>query len=68
GLCGPGCCGGSYSAEGTVYFSPSGSLFGVSRVLLAAGIPIFPGLAVEAKLGVDAGGLSTLSLGWNLKF
>ncbi|MCX7750690.1 MAG: hypothetical protein N2320_03960, partial [Candidatus Bipolaricaulota bacterium] len=69
GLCGPACCGGSYSLEGTAYFAPTGSLFGLSRILLTGGVPLFPGFTVDLKLAADLlGGTTTFSVGWNLRF
>ncbi len=67
GACGPGCCGGSYTFEVTAYFAPTG-LFGLSRISITAGIPLSAGLVVSPTLEVTTAGLTTLALGWRLRF
>ena len=57
GFCGPGCCGGSWSLDATVYFSPSGGLFGFSRMKVAGEIPLWRGLSVTPTIEVVQGGV-----------
>lgn len=69
GTCGPACCGANYTLEGTIYFAPDGSLFGISRVLVEGGAPIVPGLTASLGLTANAvDGATALSVGWNWRF
>lgn len=67
GFCGSGCCGAGYSVELTSYFQPSGTLFGLSRVLANAFVPITDNFVLNVALGVNiVSGEPTLDLGWEL--
>ncbi|MCR4392531.1 MAG: hypothetical protein NUV94_07205 [Candidatus Acetothermia bacterium] len=69
GFCGPGCCGAAYSLELTAYFQPAGTLFGISRLLVSASVPVMDNLAFEVTSGTNVGsGATTLDVGWDLKF
>ncbi len=68
GFCGPGCCGGNWTLDLSLFFQPSGSLFGLSRILLDAAIPVIANLQVNLGLALLAGELVDLAAGWTLTF
>ncbi|MBC7169701.1 hypothetical protein H5T54_02025 [Candidatus Bipolaricaulota bacterium] len=69
GFCGPGCCGGLYTLALAVYFQPSGTLFGFTRIGADLGVPLLANLKLTLSFGVTAtGGPTSLSVGWVLTF
>lgn len=68
GFCGPGCCGGRYTLELTAYFQRMGSLFGLRRLGVRAGIPLMVNFELQLGLGVTVGGPVNLTLGWTFTF
>lgn len=68
GFCGAGCCGGKWSLGVSLYFRPTGALFGLSRVLLDARIPVLTGLTADLGLSAVVGGPAGLTLGWTFTF
>lgn len=69
GFCGPGCCGGMYTVDISLFFQPSGSLFGFSRFGARLGAPLLANFTVYLSFGVSAiGDPTTLSVGWVFKF
>ncbi|MFN3346233.1 MAG: hypothetical protein ACK42E_00240 [Candidatus Bipolaricaulaceae bacterium] len=68
GFCGPGCCGDNWTLDVGLFFKPSGSLFGLSRVLLDATIPVMANLQVELGLAAVVGGPAGLTVGWTFTF
>lgn len=67
GFCGPGCCELGYSVELAMYFGESETLFGISRVLVKAFVPIMDVVTLAVEFGVDAAsGGTTLDVGWEL--
>ena len=68
GFCGPGCCGEQYTLELTAYFQPMGSLFGVRRLTVDAGIPIMANLIWKLAMEVVVGGPLSLATGWAFTF
>ncbi|MCS7240500.1 MAG: hypothetical protein NZ651_04570, partial [Candidatus Bipolaricaulota bacterium] len=68
GFCGLGCCGGTYTVDITFFFRDTGGLFGFSRVLAAASIPLAAGLKIEPRLEIPVAGEVILSFGWNFRF
>lgn len=68
GFCGPGCCGSKWTLDVGLFFKPSGSLFGLSRVLLEAAIPVMANLSVELGLTGVVGGQAGLTVGWTFTF
>ncbi len=68
GFCGPGCCGEKYALEITAYFQPMGTLFGLRRLAVDAGIPIMANFTLRLALGVTVGGPASLALGWTFTF
>lgn len=67
-FCGAGCCGGTWTFEAGLFFQPSGSLFGLSRVLMDVVIPVMANLEVNAGLVAPVGGPAGLSVGWTFTF
>lgn len=69
GFCGPGCCGGMYTANLALYFQPSGSLFGISRFGAKFGAPLLANFTLYLSFGISAvGDPTTLSVGWTFRF
>jgi hypothetical protein len=66
--CLPGCCGGDGTLETRAYFSSSGGQFGLSRVTVAAEVPLGPGFTVWADGELPATGGMELELGWEVRF
>ena len=67
-FCGPACCGDTYKLEAVAYFTPSGSLSGLSRVKLKAEVPVSGVLTLKPALEVSSGGVEDFSIGWDLSF
>lgn len=65
-VCGPACCGGRYSFDATVFFSPAG-LFGISRVKGVLSVPILPSFSLIPTMEVGGGGVK-LGVGWQFRF
>lgn len=68
GFCGAGCCGGNWTLEVTAYFQPMGSLFGLRRLGVEAGIPVMANFTLDLALGITVGGPASLALGWTFTF
>lgn len=69
GTCGPGCCGGFYSVDAAVYFASSGSLFGISRVVIGFAVPFSGAFSVEGSLGINTTGDPVqLRIVWKWRF
>lgn len=68
GFCGAGCCGGQWTLGINLFFKPSGTLFGLSRVLLDASFPIMANLTVELGLSAQVGDQAGLTAGWTFTF
>lgn len=69
GFCGPGCCGGHYTIGVAVYFQPSGTLFGFTRIGVDVAVPLLANLILTTSFGVTAtGDPSSLSVGWIMTF
>jgi len=68
GFCGPGCCGGNYSVDLSVFFDNGGGLFGISRVGADMTIPVMSNLTVNSSFAVNTSGGTTLDVGWTFKF
>ena len=64
-FCGPGCCGGNWTFDSTIFFQPSGTLFGITRVKLNFTFPVMDNLTV--KLGGEVPE-NSFSFGWSLTF
>ena len=64
-FCGPGCCGGSWNFDSTIFFQPSGTLFGITRVKLNFTFPVMDSLTVKFGGEVPE---NSFSFGWSLTF
>ena len=64
GFCGPGCCGGQYKVDISIFFQPSGSLFGISRLGAKMSIPVMENLTVNASYSTP----DTFKVGWVFTF
>ena len=64
GFCGPGCCGGQYTVDLSVYFQPSGSLFGITRIGANMSIPVMSNLTFKVAFTSSP----TLDVGWVFTF
>ncbi|MCR4392252.1 MAG: hypothetical protein NUV94_05640 [Candidatus Acetothermia bacterium] len=67
-FCGPGCCGGNYSVDVSVYFQDGGTLFGISRALATMSIPLLSNLSFHSTLKLPAIGAPELGVGWTFSF
>ena len=65
GFCGPGCCGGTWTVDISVYFDNGDGLFGISRVKVNASVPAMENLTF--KLGTELP-KNMFSFGWSFKF
>ena len=68
GFCGPGCCGGTYTFDVSIYFQPSGSLFGLTRILGNISAPIMANFDLLLSLSVSITGGTELAVGWSFRF
>lgn len=68
GFCGAGCCGGNWTLDVGLFFKPSGALFGLSRVVLEAVVPLMANLSVNASLTGLVGGPAGLTVGCTFTF
>mgnify|MGYP001626270625 CR=1 FL=1 len=68
GFCGSGCCGGMYTFGLSVYFQPSGSLFGFTRILADISAPIMANFDLLLSLSVSVTGGTELAVGWSFRF
>lgn len=68
GFCGAGCCGGQWNLDVALYFQPTGSLFGLSRVVLDASFPLMANLRVNLGLSAKVGEPAGLTAGWTFTF
>lgn len=66
GFCGPGCCGGRWTVDLTIFFGTGGTLFDITRFVAEAKVPLMPALDLILDF---TGGLETkVSFGWTFKF
>jgi len=68
GFCGPGCCGGNYSVDLSVFFDDGGGLFGISRLGADMTIPVMSNFTVNSSFAVKTAGGTTLDVGWTFTF
>ncbi|MDD5452866.1 MAG: hypothetical protein PHZ21_01110 [Candidatus Bipolaricaulis sp.] len=68
GICGLGCCGGRYYVKVDVYFSESGSLFGISRAKVRTEIPLLANLIFVGSFSLPVAGDPSLSVGMVFSF
>lgn len=80
-LCAPGCCGGSMTVTGTIYFATGiyGGLFDMSRLMVSASIPVSTNLTLSLTVGLPMdpdvvvatgvpAGQTLFDLGFSFKF
>jgi len=69
-MCGPGCCGGTYTFTGQVWFGQGiNDLFGISRIRGALSVPVMANLTVTGTFTYTLPTKSTtFDLGWNFTF
>ncbi len=64
--CGPACCGGTWDLSLTVFFQDvAGPLFGISRFLVEASVPIMDALTVTTSLEIAVPAGPSLTVGWD---
>ncbi len=69
GFCDEGCCGGAFDLELTAFFAPTGSLFGLTRVVGYVALPWSEALRWEINAEFNfVGGDTTFKLGWDYRF
>jgi len=67
-FCGPSCCDGQYTVEVTIFFQPTGHLFGMSRAELDLEIPVLSNMIFLNKFSVTTSGTTELEVGWRISF
>ncbi len=68
GICGMGCCGGKYYVTVDVFFSTSGSLFGLSRAKVRMDIPLLANLIFTGSFTLPVSGAPSLGIGGIFSF
>ena len=71
GFCGPGCCGGTWSLDTSVFFSAEvdPTLFGITRFLVETEVPLMDALSVSLDFGYNVPDTeTTLIFGWTFTF
>jgi len=71
GFCGPGCCGGTWSLDTSVFFSAEvdPTLFGITRFLVETEVPLMDALSVSLDFGYNVPDAeATLIFGWSFTF
>lgn len=68
GTCGPACCGGYWSLEGTAYFSHTAGLFGLSRFVVSGTLPLGTGILINWSMHLDLTADVVLDIGWDWAF
>jgi len=63
-LCAPACCGQQLEGKFAVFFSPSGGLLGISRMMVETQVPFSDNLAVEVAFETA----TSFDVGWRLRF
>jgi len=67
-FCGPSCCEGQYVVDVTVFFQPSGSLFGMTRAALELEVPVLANMVFMNSFSIDTSGTVELDVGWRISF
>jgi|Deesub1362A_J573_1020465.scaffolds.fasta_scaffold16965_1 hypothetical protein len=70
GFCGPACCGGTWDVEVTIFQSTQqATLFGTTRILVGADVPIMQNLTLGFDWGYDlVDDETSFSVNWNFSF
>jgi len=70
-FCGAGCCGGRYALDLKFFFGTAGAVFGLTRVVGSAKIPLMANFLLLVELAIPAAGCAgdlSLCLGWEFTF
>jgi hypothetical protein len=68
GICGKGCCGSEYTVDATVFFGPSGSLFGFTRVVVDMEVPLLANFSFTSSFTLPNAGAPEMSMGFIFRF
>jgi len=70
GFCGPGCCGGKYTVDLSIYFGSNGGLFDITRLVYSAKIPIMTNFTLNISGTAAAASCASNSFcfGWTFTF
>ena len=70
GFCGPGCCGGKYTVDLSIYFGTGGGIFDITRLNYSVKIPIMANFTLNLSGRVAASTCTTHSFcfGWTFTF
>ncbi len=68
GICGSGCCGSNYTVNATIFFAPTGSLFGFSRVVVDMEVPLLANFAFTSAFTLPNAGTPEMSMGFIFRF
>jgi len=70
GFCGPGCCGGRYTVDLSIYFGANGGIFDITRLVYSVRIPIMTNFTLTFSGTAIASGCATnsFSFGWTFTF
>lgn len=68
GICGQGCCGSNHTVEITVFFAPSGSLFGFSRVVVNMKVPLLANFSFTSSFTLPNAETPQMSMGFIFRF
>jgi hypothetical protein len=70
GFCGPGCCGGRYTVDLSIYFGANGGIFDITRLVYSVRIPIMTNftLTFSGTAAASACATNSFSFGWTFTF
>jgi hypothetical protein len=70
GFCGPGCCGGRYTVDLSIYFGANGGIFDITRLVYSVRIPIMTNftLTFSGTAAAAACATNSFSFGWTFTF
>jgi hypothetical protein len=70
GFCGPGCCGGKYTVDLSIYFGSQGGIFDITRLVYSVKIPIMSNFTLNISGTARAAACATNSFcfGWTFTF
>jgi len=68
GFCGPGCCGGKYTVDLSIYFGSQGGIFDITRLVYSVKIPIMPNFTLSFSGTAAAAACATNSFSFGFSF
>jgi len=69
GLCGPGCCGGTYTVDLSVFFGSGGALFDITRFAASMKVPVMANFSLNISYSTDlCVGSQSFCIGWTFSF